>query len=765
VVCYRLALGVMCIGRGFCAIMIDSNKHGMDSSNGYRAFKPKGPIYPSKDVIQPQTANLRAITLKSLSLLDYNKDLCDQDTVILHSHDVLSLTQPANIDGDVDSNLAIDSRQQPSHERNLIGTGICIDAFNLKKVSRNNVVLLNDISLAIPGGAFVALVGSSGAGKSTLMNAMNGSQTLQEGNVFYNGQDYSRHASTFRKQQGYVPQDDIVHQNLTVERALYYAAKMRLPANYTRDQIVKRIDEVLEDVDLKGRRSLMINKLSGGQRKRVSIALELLDKPSVFFLDEPTSGLDPGLDQKMMYLLRKLANKGQTIIIVTHATSNITLCDYICFLAPGGRLAYFGPPAMARRYFGKIDFAEIYGLLEPAIEHPRAPEEFEMRFKSSPDYQKYVVKSLQADMIMSKQSARPHALQTIRRCNGWAQFWLLSLRYLELLKNDRGNMIMLLLQAPIISLLLVALMHYGIGTTMFEQNDIISCPTTAAMLTPGGFPEIPNAAHPIVSKSCSRVKNILQNQPAGRAYARIHGGQNQALQDFIAPFSGEDAQKILFIMSFTAVLFGCVNAVREIVKEAPIYARERAVTVGILPYMFSKIVVLSLLCLFQVAVLAVVINAFAPFEVKGILMPTVLEVYCTLALTSLSGLMIGLALSALASSTDRAMSFIPLILIPQVIFSGTIFPFTSWVTQIFAMFFTARWSIGALGSTIGLHSDKLGGDRLINTYDIYQGSLFYTYTYAEAVRHLLIMWGALGIMTFLLMGTVGVFLKLKDKNR
>src|SRR6185312_16217966 len=156
----------------------------------------------------------------------------------------------------------------------------------------------------------------------------------------------------------YVPQEDIVHRELTVERALYYAAKIRLPRDFTDEHIWQRIAEVLEDVELTERRSLLIKKLSGGQRKRVSIALELLANPSLFFLDEPTSGLDPGLDRKMMVLLRKLADKGHTIVLVTHATNNINVCDYVCFLAPGGHMAYFGPPEGAKAYFNQPDFAE-----------------------------------------------------------------------------------------------------------------------------------------------------------------------------------------------------------------------------------------------------------------------------------------------------------------------------------------------------------------------------------------------------------------------
>src|SRR6266700_1674745 len=221
---------------------------------------------------------------------------------------------------------------------------IRIDAQGLRKSGNNNVTLLNNISISIPPRKFVALVGGSGAGKSTLMDALNGLRPAQQGKVLYNGQDYYHNLAAFSTQIGYVPQDDIVHRDLTVERALYYAAKLRLPRDFTNEQIEQRIKEVLEDVEMTRRRKLLVKKLSGGQRKRVSIALELLANPSIFFLDEPTSGLDPGLDRKMMYLLPKLADKGHTIVLVTHATNNINNCDYVCFLAQGGRLAYFGPP-------------------------------------------------------------------------------------------------------------------------------------------------------------------------------------------------------------------------------------------------------------------------------------------------------------------------------------------------------------------------------------------------------------------------------------
>src|SRR5579859_6895013 len=159
------------------------------------------------------------------------------------------------------------------------------DVGGLKKVFGGGKpnVLLNHLSFSIAPRKFVALVGGSGAGKSTLMDALNGLRPAQQGLVLYNGNDYYRNLASFSASLGYVPQDDIIHRDLTVERALYYAGKMRLPDDTPDDQIEQRIKEVLADVEMTHRRKLLISKLSGGQRKRVSIAVELLARPSLFF--------------------------------------------------------------------------------------------------------------------------------------------------------------------------------------------------------------------------------------------------------------------------------------------------------------------------------------------------------------------------------------------------------------------------------------------------------------------------------------------------
>jgi ABC-type multidrug transport system ATPase subunit/pSer/pThr/pTyr-binding forkhead associated (FHA) protein len=638
-------------------------------------------------------------------------------------------------------------------------SNIRIDALNLKKVGNNAAILLNDISLSIPPRSFVALVGGSGAGKTTLMDALNGLRPAQEGQILYNGQDYYRNLAAFNTQLGYVPQDDIVHRELTVERALYYAARLRLPKDFTSEQIQQRINEVLEDVEMTERRTLMVSKLSGGQRKRVSIALELLANPGVFFLDEPTSGLDPGLDRKMMFLLRRLADRGRTIVLVTHATNNINVCDYICFLAQGGRVAYFGPPNEAKTYFQKTDFAEIYSTLEATKEHPDAPQAAEAHFKNSPEYQRYIVQPL--SQLRTEPMSRTTPQQTAKprkRGNAWTQFLLLSLRYIELLRNDFGNLLILLLQAPVIGILLIVMVRFEIGTNIFNANSIMQCSTQIMTATgPLALPSAQTAS----TTTCDQVLRFLQHDPQGTAYANQKGGAMAALQSFILPGSGADAQKVLFIITFVTVLFGCINGSREIVKEAAIYRRERAVNLGLLPYMFSKLAVLGTLCLLQSAVLLLIVEIGEPLR-QGIFLPVALETYITLALTSLGGLMVGLTISAIAPTNDRAISLVPIGLIPQVIFAGALIPLRDWPSQIVAVIFPTRWAMAALSSSIGLHYDKIGGDSLFGNDYTAHGTLYSTYSQTAAMQRELLSWGMLVLLIIAMLCFIGFFLKRKD---
>lgn len=643
---------------------------------------------------------------------------------------------------------------------------IRIDALKLKKYGNNHATLLNNISLSITPRKFVAIVGGSGAGKSMLIDALSGLRPAHEGKVLYNGQDYYRNLAAFNTQLGYVPQDDIVHRDLTVERALYYAARMRLPKDFTEEQLQQRIDEVLEDVEMTGRRKLLIRKLSGGQRKRVSIALELLANPCLFFLDEPTSGLDPGLDRKMMFLLRKLADKGHTIILVTHATNNISTCDYVCFLAQGGRLAYFGPPEQAKVYFGRDDFAEIYGSLDATEDNSTIPEEAELRFRSSKDYQTYVALPLKdigeapgQVAISPKNQPQNMELRRSKRGNPWKQFSLLCMRHVELLKNNVSNLSILLLQAPLVALLLMLLVRFEIGGGILNPNNIVQCRTQ--ILTPSGPLALPNISNVADLVDCSQVVTFLNNDPAGMQYAQGRGGTNQALQDFIVAAESGDAQRIIFLIGFFAALFGCINGTREIVKEAAIYQRERAVNLGILPYMFSKMTVLGVLALLQGASMLIIVYAFEPFS-QSVFLPPLLEMYITLALAGVAGVMMGLLISAVSPNDDTANSLLPIIIIPQVIFAGSIIPLKDWFTQILAALFPTRWALTALGTSLGLHSDKIDGGKLFGNDYTYHGTLFSIYSQSDGTQRIVLAWVALGVTILVLTCIIGIFLKRKD---
>ncbi|HEU5198827.1 MAG TPA: FHA domain-containing protein [Ktedonobacterales bacterium] len=634
---------------------------------------------------------------------------------------------------------------------------IRVDALNLRKVAANQTTLLNNISLSVPPRSFVALVGGSGAGKSTLLDALSGLRPAQKGKVLYNGQDYYRNQAAFNTQIGYVPQDDIVHRDLSVERALYYAAKMRLPGDFTEEQIWQRISEVLEEVELTERRKLYIKKLSGGQRKRVSIAMELLGNPGLFFLDEPTSGLDPDLDRKMMALLRRLADKGHTIILITHATNNISVCDYICFLASGGRLVYFGPPEEAKTYFGKNDFTEIYSSLSSTEQHANIPEEAEARFRGSEDYQHYIAQPLQEHFSHTgTEHTQAAKVKRARRGKLLKQFALLSQRNLELIRNNRGTLFLMLAQAPVIALFLMLLVRFEIGPGVFGANNIVQCQ-----------PQILTAAGPVgISATtgtvdCNRVLTFLQTAPTGMQYAQTQGGVNQALQQFIIQGQGIDAQRVLFLCAFIAVLNGVINAVREIVKEGAIYRRERTVNLGIIPYVLSKSLILGVLALFQSAALLLIVNAFEPLH-QGIFLPVLLETYITLALSALGGMMIGLLASALSPNEDTALSALPFILIPQIIFAGVEIPLRDGITTTLALFFPTRWTMAGLGTSLGLHGDKLGGDRLLGTDYTYHGTLFSTYSHDDAMNRILLAWVALALIILACSIGVGLVLKWKD---
>ena len=235
--------------------------------------------------------------------------------------------------------------------------------------------LLSEITFDVPPRSLLAIIGPSGSGKSTMLGALSGFRSPEHGQVLLQGRNLYDTYDDWRFRIGFVPQQDLVPAQLTVHQALTYAARLRFPDDTTELERQERINEVVNDLRLSPQRELRIDRLSGGQRKRVSVALELLTKPQVLFLDEPTSGLDPGLDQQLMMLLRELANDGRTVVVVTHAMDNLHLCDQVAVLAApgsspttsetsGGRLAFIGKPNEALGYFAADDWAGVFLALE-----------------------------------------------------------------------------------------------------------------------------------------------------------------------------------------------------------------------------------------------------------------------------------------------------------------------------------------------------------------------------------------------------------------
>jgi ABC-type multidrug transport system ATPase subunit len=243
--------------------------------------------------------------------------------------------------------------------------GVPLEAKGLT-VRVGELTLLHDISFLLPARSVLAVVGPSGSGKSTLLGALTGFTPASQGQVLVAGRDLYAHYDELRFQVGLVPQADLVPAQLRVHDALDFAARLRFPSDTNAGERASRVAEVMDDLGLTERAGLRIDRLSGGQRKRVSVALEMLTKPSLLFLDEPTSGLDPGLDRQVMVLLREMADTGRTIVVVTHSVENLALADYLLVLASGGHAAYFGPPEEAAAYFGVPDLPSVFLALESA---------------------------------------------------------------------------------------------------------------------------------------------------------------------------------------------------------------------------------------------------------------------------------------------------------------------------------------------------------------------------------------------------------------
>jgi ABC-type multidrug transport system ATPase subunit/pSer/pThr/pTyr-binding forkhead associated (FHA) protein len=614
------------------------------------------------------------------------------------------------------------------------------------------VTILHPLNLVINPREFVALVGGSGAGKSTLIKTLSGVSRATAGLVLVNGDNLYANYNLYRTLLGYVPQDDIIHLNLEVRRALRYAARLRLP-DATPTEIEQRIDSVLARVGLTAQATTMVRSLSGGQRKRVSIAAELLAEPWIFFLDEPTSGLDPGLEKLMMDTLRQLADEGRTIVLVTHATANIThTCDQVAFMARGGELAYFGPPGHVPVFFKVDNFPDVYTRLTQTYSpenDPSVPAEIKAEyeaygqktfeasktskippkdipagalwaehFRQSPLYRTYIAHRQSGEM------ARPAASRTKGGGGGLGdqvkQFGVLAQRYLDLIRHDKISLVVLLAVMPLIAIFL-----------MIISNDAA-----------------------LVGHTTAEIEAFLEN----------NGGYNIAYQ----------AQQLLFMLALATNMLGVFAASFEIIKEEAVYRRERMVNLKILPYLSSKFGILGLFMLLQCLLLLLVLGLKVSYPGSGAILWALPEYYFTLVFTALASVALGLFLSALASSRDMVIYLVLLTLFLQIVFSGAIFELGPLTWPLSYLTIT-RWSLEALGASTGMERlDNLGQLRVEQqvdlggrgqqkvVQDIPTRTSFYL-NYPEGGLGLMARWLMLWLQTLLWGGLAVWLVKRKDE--
>ncbi|MEU2873083.1 FHA domain-containing protein [Streptomyces olivoreticuli] len=317
--------------------------------------------------------------------------------------------------------------------------------------------ILKDVSFGVPEKSLIAVIGPSGSGKSTLLKALTGYRPANEGDVLYDNRNLYKQFAELRQRIGLVPQDDILHKELTVQKALRYAAKLRFPGDTAASEREARIGEVLAELKLDIHKDKKVTSLSGGQRKRVSVALELLTKPSLIFLDEPTSGLDPGMDRDVMQLLRGLADDGRTVLVVTHSVAELGICDKLLVMAPGGSVAYFGPPEEALNFFGYDTWADVFSAFENYRDY-----DWSGRWRGSQHYQMYA-----ADIdAVAPQSVhvQPQMVRPPKPQSWGSQLWTLMRRYASVIASDRGFIgLMFILPAVLGGVSCVIPSDYGLG--------------------------------------------------------------------------------------------------------------------------------------------------------------------------------------------------------------------------------------------------------------------------------------------------------------
>ena len=498
-------------------------------------------------------------------------------------------------------------------------------------------VLLDKISFTVYPGEMVGLMGLSGAGKTTLLKILSGYNKPTNGEVFINGVELYENYDDIKNFIGYVPQDDIIHSELTVYEALFYSSQLRLSNKVNKRsknkkkeifEINKRIDEVLKDLGIEKTKDLLIGSpdtekgISGGQRKRVNIAMELLANPDLLFLDEPTSGLSSVDTKILMDKLKELSNNGKTIILTIHQPSlaNYKKMDNNIILTHG-KMAYFGqnyPDSIEFFNEGKKDIInDPDNALLGLYEGEQNGKNWKEIYLNSDKKRNFIDKRSQD---FRHENGKKFDKKKGSKSSFFKQLSVLTKRYLNIKLKDKLNTGILLAQAPLIALLIAFIFAYG--TSGYE---------------------------------------LYQDMP----------------------------QILLFILVISAIWFGTINSAIEIVSEKAIYERERLLGLKIIPYVFSKFFILAILSFIQVFFLILIVNYFVPLEIS------IIKLIGLVYITALMGLGVGLLLSAWAKSPAQSLAIVPLILLPMIIFGGGMIPIKDMHKGAYSISFSMpiRWTL------------------------------------------------------------------------
>jgi ABC transport system ATP-binding/permease protein len=489
----------------------------------------------------------------------------------------------------------------------------------------DNRTLLDNISFTARPGTLTAVIGPSGAGKTTLAKLIAGYAQPTAGVVTFDGHNIHAEYASLRSRIGVVPQDDVLHHQLTVKQGLGYAAELRLPPDTTKAERREVVFQVLEELDLPWQADTRVDKLSGGQRKRASVAMELLTRPSLLILDEPTSGLDPALDRQVMTGLRQLADAGRVVLVVTHSLSYLGVCDQVLLLAPGGKMAFCGPPSQIGPSMGTTNWADIFSAIggDPHGAHLRFLE----RVKPAPP---------------RPDGEKPAKTGRSPRTSLRRQFSTISRRQVRLITADRGHFVFL------------ALLPFILGTL--------------SLMVPGN-----------VGFGIADVRGTTPNEPA----------------------------QIVMLLSISAIFMGTALTVRDLVGERVIFRREQAAGLSASAYLVAKIIVYSVAAAVQTAVLTavVVIGKGPPTRGAVVLGNPTLELYATLAATAVVAAIMGLALSAAATSQDQILPMLVITVMLSFVFCGGLIPVSGrMVLDQLSWLMPARWGFGVSASTVDLRT-------------------------------------------------------------